>query len=315
VSKRRAAILWAATAVGVVAVLTVPLPHRITVPAAVQAKQARRVFVPVAGRLTWAIAAGSQVRRGELLGRLENPDLEIELARLRGQREVLRLQLQSLHSRSAQQASRGMGGAESEIPAAEQALADIEDRLAKRRQEQQRLTLTAPVAGTVLPPRRRAADNTAGELPSWHGSLLDEANRGASLDSGTLFCVVGQPGRLELLLVIRQSEIGDVQLEQPVRFQTAQLPGRTLSGRIAELSQIEADVLPPELAAAGALPWLTESDGRRHLADVFYQARVALDPHDAPLLPGGIGRARIHAAPLSWGQRLVRSLSGTFRFR
>lgn len=314
-NKRRAAITAAATVIGLAAVLTVPLPHRIRVPAAVQPQAARRVYVPVAGRLTWAIASGAAVRRGEPLGRLENPDLELELARLRGQREVLLLQLQSLKSRSAQQAARGVGQAESAIPAAEQALADVEQRLAKRQQEQQRLTLTAPVAGTVLPPRRRTAGGAPGELPSWHGQLLDEANRGAVLDSGTLFCMVGQPNQMELLVVISQAEIGLVQLQQRVDFQAAQLAGRTLTGRIEELSQIEADVLPPELVAAGVLPVLTEPEGRRRLADVFYQARVTLEPHDAPLLPGAVGRARIHAEWLSLGQRLVRDLRGTFRFR
>jgi putative peptide zinc metalloprotease protein len=314
VNKRRAAVALVAIAVGLAATFAVPLPHRIAVPAAVQPKNARRVYVPVAGRLTWAVDSGAAVRRGDVLGRLENPDLEIELARLRGQREVLRSRLQSVKSRSAVQASRGIREAGSELPAAEQALADIEQRLQQRQQEYQRLTLTAPVAGTVLPPRRRTESNATGELSYWLGQPLDEANRGAFLDRGTLFCVVGDPSQLELLLVIDQAKIGFVQIEQQVRFKTAQLPGRVLTGRIEELSQIDADAALPELVATGVLPVLTEPDGRRRLADVFYQARVTLDPHDARLLPGATGRAQIHAVPLSLGRRLVRYLSGTFRF-
>ncbi len=84
-------------------------------------------------------------------------------------------------------------------------------------------------------------------------------------------------------------------------------------GRIEELSQIDADAVPPELVAAGRLPLTKQADGESRLAGVFYQAKVSLAAHDYPLLPGATGRARIHVAPLSLGRRLVRYLSSTFR--
>ncbi len=314
VNKSRAAVMLAALAALLAAALVTPLPHRITVPAAVQLRGAHRVFVSVAGRLTWSVEPGTVVRPGDVLGRLENPDLVLEIARLQGQREVLQTQLQSLKTRSAQQTNLGVRDAGSEIPTTEQALADIENRLRKREEEKQRLTLTAPVAGTVLPPRRQPAPKANDELPSWTGQPLDQANRDAFLETGTLFCLVGDPHALEALLVIDQAEIAFVQAQQQVWIQSDQLPGRYLSGRIEELSQIDADAVPPELVAAGRLPLAKQADGQSRLAGVFYQARVSLAPHDYPLLPGATGRARIHAAPLSLGRRLVRYLSSTFRF-
>jgi putative peptide zinc metalloprotease protein len=303
----------AAVAIALIAVLTAPLPHRVTVPAVLQPQAASRVFVPVAGRLTWAIASGTTVRRGDVLGRLESPELDLELARLRGQREVLLSQLQSLKSRSAQQTQRGVRDSGSAVPTAEQALADTADRLRRREEERQRLTLTAPVAGTVLPPRSRREPSAPGELPSWSGRPLDPANRDAFLDTGTLFCLVGDPHSLEALLLIDQAEIAFVQAGQPARIQIDQLPGRFLTGRIQELSQIDADALPPELVAAGRLPLAEQAQGQTELVGVYYQARLALDPHPYPLLPGATGRARIEVAPRSLGRRLVRYLSSTFR--
>ena len=203
-NKKRAVVTLAGLAIALIAMLAVPLPHRITVPAVLQTKDARGVFVPVAGRLTWAIEPGTAVRRGDVLGRLESPDLEMELARFRGQRKVLQSQLQSLKSRGAQQTNRGVRDAGSAIPAAEQALADIEDRLRRRQEEKSRLTLTSPAAGTVLPPRRRHEPSVTGELPSWSGQPLDRANEGAFLETGTLFCLVGDPQSLEAVLLIDQ---------------------------------------------------------------------------------------------------------------
>jgi len=314
VNKKRAAVIVAGFAAALLATLAVPLPHRITVPAVLQPKNARGVYVPVAGRLSWAIEPGTAVRRGDVLGRLESPDLELELARLRGQREVLQSQLQSLKSRSAQQTNRGVRDAGSAIPSAAQALADVEDRLRRREEEQLRLTLTAPVAGTVLPPRRRHDPSVAGELPSWSGQPLDPANEGAFLETGTLFCQVGDPQSLESLLLIDQADIALVQAKQHVRIRIEQSPGGCLTGQIEDLSQIDADAVPPELVAAGMLPLAGQPAGEPQLAGVFYRAKVSLAPHDAVLLPGATGRARIDVAPLSLGRRLVRYVSGTFGF-
>ncbi len=314
VNRTRAAVMLGALAVLLTAALVMPLPHRVTVPAVLQLQDAHRVFVPVAGRLTWAVEPGTSIRRGEVLGRLENADLELEIARLRGQREVLRSQLQSLKSRSAQQTHRGVRDAGSQIPTTKQALADIENRLREREEEQQRLTLTAPVAGTVVPPRRQPPADSDDELPFWTGQPLERANRDAFLETGTLFCLIGDPRSLEALLVIDQSEIAFVQAGQQVWIQSDQLPARYLSGRIDELSQIDADAVPPELVAADRLPLAQQADGQMRLAGVFYRARVSLAAHDYPLLPGTTGRARIRTAPLSLGSRLLRYLSSTFRF-
>lgn len=314
VNKKLAAVTIAGLSIAVIAMLAAPLPHRITAPVVLQPKNARSVFVPVAGRLTWAIEPGTAVGRDSVLGRLENPDLEMELARLRGQREVLQSQLQSLKSRGAQQTNRGVRDAGSAIPAAEQALADVEDRLRRREEEKSRLTLISPVAGTVLPPRRRHEPSVTGELPSWSGQPLDRANEGAFLETGTLFCLVGDPQSLEGLLLIDQADIALVQAKQRVRIWIEQSPSGCLTGQIEDLSQIDADAVPPELVAAGMLPLATQADGKTQLSGVFYQAKVSLAPHDAVLLPGATGRARIDVAPLSLGQRLVRYLSGTFRF-
>jgi putative peptide zinc metalloprotease protein len=210
--------------------------------------------------------------------------------------------------------NRGVGDAGSAIPAAEQALADVEERLRRREEEKLRLTLTAPVAGTVLPPRRRPATSVTGELPSWSGQPLDRANAGAFLETGTLFCLVGDPQSLEALLLIDQSDIALVQAKQQVRIRIEQSPDSYLTGHIEDLSQIDADAMPPELVAAGVLPLARPADGETQLAGVFYQAKVSLAPHDAVLLPGATGRARIDVAPQSLGQRLVRYLSSTFRF-
>jgi len=309
-------VRWtAAIACLLIAGLVVPLPHRVTVPTVLQPKDGHRVFVAVGGTLVSAIEPGTVVRKGQTLGQLENPDLEMDVTQLRGRAEVLRTQLESLKRRSAHGTHLGIRDPGSEIPATEQALADVEQRLRKRLEEQQRLTLTAPIAGSILPPRRRPSMSGPDELEVWSGSPLDEGNLGAYLETGTLFCLVGDPDQIEAALVVNQSDIEFVRVSQAVRLQLNQLPGRYLGGVITEISEIDVETAPPELISAGDLPARTDVHGRSQLVGVFYQASVAIDDHTYKLTPGAVGRARIHAAPMSLGRRIARYLSSTFRLQ
>lgn len=312
---RRLARGLAAVVVALAVVLFIPLPHRVGAPAVLQPKEARRVFVSVPGLLVSAVESGMAVREGQTLGQLENADLAMEITRLRGRQEILRTQLDSLKRRSAHQTHLGTRDSGSEIPATEQALADVEQRLEKRLEEQARLNLTAPTAGVVLPARRRPGNTAPGQLETWSGSPLDESNRGAYLETGTLFCLVGDPNRLEAMLVVNQTDIEFVRVGQRVRLQLDQLDGRYLRGRIAEISKIDIETAPPELVAAGNLPVRNDADGTTQLVGVFYQGNVTIDDHPHKLLPGAAGRARIHAESRSLARRILRYLSSTFRLQ
>ena len=312
---RRLSVGLAVIAFVLAIALVIPLPHRVQAPAVLQPKDAHRVFVSVPGILASAVEPGVAVREGEPLGQLENAKLAMEITRLRGRQEILRTQLDSLKSRSANQTLRGTRDPGSEIPATEQALADIDQRLQKRMVEQGRLELTSPTAGVVMPARRQPDRSKPGRLETWSGSPLDASNRGAYLDTGTLFCLVGDPDRLEAMLVVNQTDIEFVRVGQKVRLQLGQLAGSHLSGEIVEIARIDVENAPPELVAAGNLPVQIDVDGTTQLAGVFYKVNVAVDDHSHQLIPGAAGRARIHAAPVSLGRRILRYLSSTFRLQ
>lgn len=312
---RRFAVVLAAIAVVSAIALFIPLPHRVGASAVLQPKDARRVFVSVPGLLVSAIEPGAAVREGQTLGQLKNAGLSMEITRLRGRQKLLRTQLDVLKRRSAHQTHLGTRDAGSEIPATQQALADVEQRLQKRLEEHARLKLTSPTVGVVLPPRHRPSRLTPGRLETWSGSPLDEANRGAYLETGTLFCLVGDPDRLQAMLVVSQTDIEFVRVGQEVRLQLDQLAGRYLSGEIMEISKIDVETVPPELVAGGNLPVRTGIDGTAQLIGVFYQVNVAVSDHPYKLLPGAAGQARIHTASMSLAKRILRYLSSTFRLQ
>jgi putative peptide zinc metalloprotease protein len=306
---RRALTTGFVAAVLLAALVVTPFPHRIRAPVVLEAQNARRVYVPVAGTLLEGVEVGSPIAAGKAVAILKNPELQLEVARLRGQRDEQRLRLQNLRHRQTHDTE-----AAAQIPTAEEALADLEQRLSQRLEDEKRLVLTAPSSGTVLPGRRKPAKYDASELETWSGLPLDAQNRGCFLETGTLLCQIGDPQKFEASLMLDQSDIEFVHPGQEVRVQLDQRPGQLFSGTIREIAEIDLKITPAELLPAGMLPTRPDESGIYRPVGTTYQARVALQTADAPLLIGEAGSAKVYAAPLSLARRIARYFSRTFRF-
>jgi putative peptide zinc metalloprotease protein len=292
-------------ALGGVLVAT-PLPRRVVAPALVRPSKARRIYVSVPGILTRSVSVAEAVRPGQVLAELKNLELEREIALLDAQKKLQSLQVRHLEKQRVADPALA-----DQVPAAEQALRDMEERWRKRQREQQRLTLTAPIAGRVLPPPRQEA--IAGEPPKWQGAPLDPENRGCFLDVGTILCLVGDAARSEAVAVVEQGDVAYVRPQQSVRLYLREAPGRCVNGRVVEVSRLDLDAAPPELLAAGWLPTNRNKQGETRLAGAFYVARIDLPPDGPPLLAGAAGQASIRVAPQSLGARFYRYLRRTFR--
>ena len=83
---------------------------------------------------------------------------------------------------------------------------------------------------------------------------------------------------------------------------------------IVELAEINVDAVPPMLMAAGDVASRVDDNGRRHLLNTSYQARVKLSEHSHRLLLRARGRAKIHVGAQPLGRRLYRFLRQTFHF-
>jgi putative peptide zinc metalloprotease protein len=308
-NSRRAVSSGLIIAVLLLAVSLAPLPHRVTAPVVLEAENARRIYVPVAGTIVEGLEIGAAVREGDQVARLRNLELELEIAKLRGLRDEQKLRLQNLKHRQTHDTE-----AAAQIPTAEEALAGLDERLARRLEDSQRLVVTAPTSGTILPGQPRPRTYDAKDLPTWSGLPLDTTNRGCFLETGTLLCQIGNPEGFEASVMLDQGDMEFVRAGQEVQIQLDQRPGKVLSGTIREIAEIDLKITPVELLPAGTLPTRPDDAGVYRPVGTVYQARVTLHPADTPLLIGEAGRAKVHAAPHPLARRLARYLSHTFRF-
>ena len=311
IRRGRAALVVGLVVAALVVISGIPLPMRVSAPAVLEPENAHYVYVVVPGALAESVSVGEAVEAGEPLARLVNLEVGREVAELAGKRNQQRLRLENLRLRLADDPS-----VAPQIPAAQEALSDIEEQLRERQRDADRLVLRAPARGTVLPPPRRPPPSyVPGGLSSWQGSPLQQRNAGVPLETGTLFCLIGDPKRLEALLVLDQADVKFVGKGQRVRLKLDELPGEILDGTITEIAKTDLKVAPRELASGKQLPIRIDDQGIPRPVETSYQARVVLDEHDGPLLPGTGGRAKILVARQSLGRRLYRALGRTFNFR
>ena len=288
----------------------IPLPQRLAAPAVIEPQNAVYVYVTVPGTLVSALTPGAAVERGQTIAQLASPELERDHVRLVSEAERQRLHIAAL------EAGRGDDPAAlAALPAARQSLADLQQRLTQVRELIGRLRLTAPQDGIVLPPPQQRHAAKSQQLDRWLGTPLEPANRGSFLESGTLACIVAQPGQVEALAVVQQGDVPLVQSGSSVSIAIPQHPQGALRGVIESVSQIDAAELPIHLTAAGLVPQKLDAQGRPQALDTVYQVRIALDRPPPELRPGATCQVLLTAAPQTLAARLSRWLGQTFRFR
>lgn len=295
------------------AVAYVPLPHHIDCAFEVRPKSAGAVYAGTSGRIVSAVTPGSRIAAGEPLALLENPELQIRLADLRGEKRLAELQLSNLGVRS-----RGDDALKAQLKTHQEILSSVEELLAKTEQEIDRLTVKAPREGYVLPPPQRSPQDLGdGRLPGWSGTPLAEENIGALLTEDDLICEIGSPDDFVAVLVVDQGDLPLIRPGQSVDLMLDSYRLTYFSGELAEISRQPLELASSNLSSQTGGELQTEIDprtGQIRPRSVSYQARVPIENWETQLRPGYRGVAKIHVDPMSLGARLWRFVMKTFNF-
>ncbi len=301
--------------VAIAAVCYVPLPHHVDCAFEIRPSEAGAVYAGTGGQLVHAVTPGTQVNEGDTVAVLQNPDLQIRLAELKGEEQVAEVQLKNVKLRS-----RDDRELVAQLETQEELLDSIRHVLSKTQEEIDRLNVKARRSGYVYPPPHRKPQDTGdGRLPGWTGSPLEPENKGALLTADDLICEIGKPDAFEAVLVIDQGDMQLVTTGQAVDLKLDSLRLSTFSGELTEVSQSALSSASMALSSQTGGDLQTEMDPRTGALkprNVSYQGRVPLSSTELeiPFRPGYRGSAKIHVAPMSLGTRLWRLIAQTFNF-
>ena len=307
---RRLGVIAAVALAAVVAVLAIPIHYRVAAPLVLMPEDAARIYVTTDGTLDSMLPAGAKVKRGDVIGRLSNPETDVELAQLEGECRLKQLRVEHLER------LRGVDHeANDQLPTARTALADAQRRLAERQSEAQRLTLIAPTDGIIIPAPRVAADkHNSSQLAVWTGSLLEPITRGARVKAGTLTCLIGDPQHLSAVLLVSDADVKFVAPGQPARLQIAQSPGAIVTGEVLDVARHETSGNEQVQVARADLSPLLAGLIAPGYEGPHYEVRVKFDsPSAPPLIIGGRGEAKIVTERITLARWLWRMIARTFR--
>ncbi|MDO5554024.1 MAG: biotin/lipoyl-binding protein [Planctomycetia bacterium] len=304
--------------------LFVPLPYSVYAPVVLDLRSdpviTGNVLVPKTGGQLVSIETmdGQKVSKGQLLAQLKNPALDQQLAELQGQLSETEKEYEMYSYFGNQQEAIAR---QKEILARYDALRNM---IVTRLHEREQLALRAPVDGIVVSPywrmdREKKNEDMSSQLPEWEGTPLQSRNLNTTLQPGTMFCAVGNPARMEAIIVVDQSKIDFVHKDQNVRIKMDELPGKTFRSTIFRTIDIEhnrMENVPVQLSTkgGGAVATETVEGGIERPLSPSYRVRVDLDNEDLMLKVGMTGQAKIHVKPQTLWQRFWRLVQDVFNF-
>jgi putative peptide zinc metalloprotease protein len=294
--------------------LFLPLPCRVTCSLEVRTTDAESVYVEVPGEVVqWGVKPGDAVEAGVTLVKLANTDLQRELIDLEGQVHAAEAEVANLERLRQYDPTAGL-----QIAPKRETLDSLRDLLREKQEQAAKLTIQAPIAGRVLsPPLRPNPRGQTDRLPTWTGSPFDPKNAHAHFTQSDLLCQIGDPHRMEAILVVDQADIELIQIGDRVDMRLDAYPGKIFTSQITQIANNKLEVSPPSLAVqhGGELDTRTDAQGLQRPLHTSYQVRTEpLERDDLIFQLGMRGKGKI-ATPwrsLSW--RVFRYLSRTFHF-
>ena len=303
----------------VAAVVFVPLPYYVTCSFIIEPRDAKVVYAAVPGKLETAEAElGQTVAPGEILARMDDLDLRLKIVEMEGRLEEAKIQREYLTNQRSDNPQ-----AVQRIETLETSISTLHVQLDKKKGELKQLTIVAPTGGTVLPAETRRPQSSGSDLPMMTTSPLHKENTGVPLAKQDMICRIGDPTRLEAILIIDQKDVDYVHEGDNVQLKLDSIPYATLSKNedgkrlhIARIARQEMQASPRALTsqAGGELDTKVDSQGVSKPLSTSYRARVTLDDSARRLHISMRGRAKIRVESRTLGGRLWSFLVRTFRF-
>ena len=293
----------------------VPMPFHVDCAVEIQPHDASQVFALVPGKLVkWHKRPGTAVEQNELIAELDNLDVRYEYAKYQGEVKIAEDRLEVLDSlKNDDPEARALYKTQVDIVASAKA------KLAEAAKRTALLEVRSSVKGVVMSVPSKQAPKQADDeiqLPGWTGNPFDEKNQSAFFSESDPLCMIGDPQRMEAVLVVDQSDIDLVKMDHEVDIKIDSARLETFSGRVRQISEMEMKSTPESLASqtGGRLDTEMDASGKLRPISTSYQARVPLENVEVPLRAGYRGQAKIYVGWKSWGWRVMRFLIRTFRF-
>lgn len=282
---------WAGMVAFLAGLLVVPWPQFHTARGVLRPRNAVALHARQSAFLVECVPDGARVRAGEVVLRMESPELSRQALQVEGEWELLQSRVSQLQRRAVDDPL-----APAMLAEAQEQLAGLERRRAEVAMELEKLTWKAPIEGLFLLAREGDA-KTLGEDRSlgWRRSMDALAQDRKWLERGTPIANI-QPEVPEwrMDVVVPETELSSLEVEMPVGVRLDQSPRRQWSGRIERIEMIQQAQQSPKPAevAAGELAERKEWIESNRVLGAEFRVVVVLDSGSTQWQRDGQGTIR-----------------------
>jgi putative peptide zinc metalloprotease protein len=314
--KRKNVLTSLAVAGAIIAVIAfVPFPFSVKCAFEIQPQDALQIRTMVPGRLvSWNHKPGDLVRAGEVIAKLENTDLTIQENKHFSDMTLAQIRKDQL-DRNSLFDEKNNDRLKSQIKALESSIELLQQVRLKKAQ----LNVVALRDGMIIEPPSKPVSKAAiaeDQLPGWAGNPFAAVNSEAFFTEGDVLCVVGDPTKMEAIIVIDQSDIDLVKEGDEVELMLESARLNSVTGNITRISDSEMTESPENLAlqSGGNLNTAQDETGKVRPISTSYQATVPIEAKHVPMRSSYRGKAKVHLEWKSLGWRLYRFCLKTFNF-
>ena len=216
--------------------------HRIWGQAEIQLSNPSYIFAPSNGKFVSKLTDGQLVAAGDLIGSIENRELEMENVELESQLREAQMNLDFIRLRSDSHLLAG------KIEFWKKRESTLQRQFEENQLKLEALNIHSPCAGQVVAFKFPEAVEEDEVLPRRSGSVFDQENQGCQLDRGDPICYVGQPSRLRGFIPVDEKDIELVALDQQAKisvpFEAAPLLGSIVGISIENEEEISTNQKP-----------------------------------------------------------------------
>lgn len=283
----------------------VPLPHTINVPVVIRLHEGEPVIVVQPGILKERfVSIGDRVEAHQLLAVLSNPELNLEVEKIRGKIDELQARIEASERNQLTQSTIDL-----ELAAKRAELASLHNQFDSLTHKAGFLQLRSSVPGVVIDaPYKPPPSTSKYELPTWDGSLFDDKNLNAKLEPDTVFCMIGEPESNKVEILVNQSYIDKIKRGQDISILLEKFSGVRIRSTITNITADPTEMVPQELSKTngGPIEVKRDSTGQEKPIEVYYNVSGELGKTELPLRSGYRGWARIRVERSTLGNRLWR---------
>jgi putative peptide zinc metalloprotease protein len=266
--------------------------HRVWSPIEFQLSNPNYLFAPEDGRFVTSINDGDEVRKDDIIGVIDNPEIDLELIRLESEKLEAEMNLQLIELKTDSHIWAG------KAEYWKQRKSTLLRQIAEQESKKNQLTIRAPIPGQLVAFQFDGRNRNTDEMSKLSGGLLDAENVDSQIERGDPIAYVGDPARMRGFMRVDQR---DVELVKPGQTVKINLPFHDdpLQGSVLSIA-VDKD--------EDDQPTNNRADSKQN-SQVHYRVEIELPSHPE-IRVGSIHQAVILCQPtnvLKFGFRWLRN--------